>query len=118
MDGYQDRIVLGDGVWIDETYASDTELAHGYGQAGKRGLSKQKPCVAVAIDARKDPAAVACGHGKPSTRGTREAMGSRIEPARPSSTTGGGRTAGWSATSQRSPSPTRPTCVTRCISSA
>ena len=40
VDGYQERIVLRDRVWIDETYISDTDLTHGYGEARKRGLSK------------------------------------------------------------------------------
>ncbi len=31
VDGCQGRIVLRDRVWIDETHASDTDLAHGYG---------------------------------------------------------------------------------------
>ena len=39
MHGYQDGVVPGDRVWIDETLSSDTDLAHGYGQARKRGLS-------------------------------------------------------------------------------
>ena len=37
VNGYQDGIVPGDRVWIDEAHASDTDLAHGYGQARKRG---------------------------------------------------------------------------------
>ena len=80
VDGYQDRIVLRDRVWIDEIYVNDTDLSHGYGQARKRGLSKQKLCIAVAIDVHKNPAAVVCGHGKPSTRRVREAMEPRIAP--------------------------------------
>lgn len=32
--GYQDRIVLRDTVWVDETYISDTDLSKGY--AGRR----------------------------------------------------------------------------------
>ena len=39
VHGYQDGVVPGDRVWIDETLSSDTDLAHGYGQARKRGLS-------------------------------------------------------------------------------
>jgi hypothetical protein len=64
VDGYQDCIILRDRVWIDETYINDTDLAHAFGQARKRGLSKQKLCIAVAIDACKN--ALVVGHGKPS----------------------------------------------------
>lgn len=74
MDGYQNRIVLRGCAWIDETYVSDTDLSKGYGQARKRGLSKQRLCIAVGIDARKEPVAVVCGHGKPSTARIRKAM--------------------------------------------
>ena len=68
VDGYQDRLVLRDRVWMDETYITDTDLTHGYGEAGKRGLSKQKLCIVVAIDIHKNPVARVCGHGKPSSR--------------------------------------------------
>ena len=78
VDGYQDRIVLRDRVWIDETYVSDTDLSHGYGQAKKRGLSKQKLCIAVAIDVHKNPVAVVCGHGKPSTKRIKAALGGHL----------------------------------------
>lgn len=79
VDGYQERTVLRDRVWIDETYVNDTDLAHGYGEARKRGLSKQKLCIAVAIDVHKEPYAVVCGHGKPSSKRAREAFGGHID---------------------------------------
>lgn len=78
VDGYQDRIVLRGRVWIDETYVNDTDLSKGYGQARKRGLSKQKICIAVGIDSRKEPVAVVCGHGKPSSARIRAALGGHI----------------------------------------
>lgn len=46
--------------WRQRVFAT----VDGYGQARKRGLSKQKLCIAVAIDACKH--ALAVGHGKPS----------------------------------------------------
>ena len=93
VDGYQDRIVLRDLVWIDETYVNDTDLHLGYGVARKRGLSRQKVCIAVAIDVHKNPVAVVCGRGKPSSaRGWGRSAG--ISPRGAwSSTTGRGRTA-------------------------
>ena len=56
----------------------DTDLTHGYGQARKRGLSSQQLCIAVGIDIFKNPYAVVCGHGKPSTRRIRDAFGGHI----------------------------------------
>lgn len=78
VSGYQDRIVLRGRVWIDEVYVNDTDLSKGCGQARKRGLSKQKICIAVAIDASKNPVAVVCGHGKPSTKRIKAALGSHL----------------------------------------
>ena len=78
VDGYQDRIVLRDRVWIDETYLVDTDLTHGFGQARKRGLSGQKVCMAVAIDVHKNPVAVVCGHGKPTSKRIRDGLESHI----------------------------------------
>jgi len=79
VDGYQDGIVLRDRIWIDETYINDTDLTHGYGEAKKRGLSKQKLCIAVAIDVHKNPVAVVCGHGKPSTKRMKDRLLSHLE---------------------------------------
>ena len=78
VDGYQDRIVLRDLVWIDETYVNDTDLHLGYGVARKRGLSRQKVCIAVAIDVHKNPVAVVCGRGKPGSARVLGALGGHI----------------------------------------
>lgn len=78
VDNYQDRIMLRGRVWIDEMYIDDSELEKGPHEARKRGLSKQKICIAVGIDASKNPVAVVCGHGKPSAKRLKEALGSRI----------------------------------------
>ena len=78
VSGHRDWIVLHDTVWVDETYVNDTDLFKGYGQAKKRGLSRQKLRICVVIDVQKNPVAVACGHGKPSSARVREAMGGRI----------------------------------------
>lgn len=58
VSSYQNRIVPHDTVWVDETYINDTDLSKVYGQARKRGLSRQKLCVGVAIDIHKNPVAV------------------------------------------------------------
>lgn len=60
VDGYQDRIVLGGKVWIDEMYVTDSDLKGDPGWRPKKGLSKNKICIAVAIDARKNVVAVRC----------------------------------------------------------
>ena len=78
VDGYQDRVVLRGRAWIDETYVNDTDLSKGYGQARKRGLSRQQICIAVGIDSRKEPVAVVCGHGKPSSARIRGALKAHI----------------------------------------
>lgn len=78
VDGHRDRIVLRGRVRVDGTHANDAGLPKGYGRARKRGLSRQKPCMAAGIGARKEPVAVACGHGKPSAARIRAALGGRI----------------------------------------
>ena len=78
VGGCQDRIVLRGRVWADEACVSNTDLSKGCGQARRRGLSKQKLCMAVGIDARKEPVAVACGHGRPSAARIRAALGGRV----------------------------------------
>lgn len=74
VSGCQDRIVICSTVWVAEAYISDTDLSKGFGQTRKRGLSRQKPCICVVLDA------VVCGHGKPSSARLRDTMGGRIAP--------------------------------------
>lgn len=80
VSGYQDRIVLRDTVWVDETYVNDTDISKGYGQARKRGLSSQRLCICVAIEIHKNPVAVGCGHGKPGSARARKAVGGSMAP--------------------------------------
>lgn len=79
IDGYQEKIVLKERIWIDEIYITDTDLEKGFGQAKKRGLSKQKICIAVAIDIHKNPVAIVCGHGKPSSKRITDTLENHIE---------------------------------------
>ena len=74
VDGYQNDLMLRDLIWIDETYVVDTDLTKGYGQARKRGLSKQQICIVAAIDVHKNPIAIACGHGKPSSKRIKDGL--------------------------------------------
>ena len=78
IDGYQDRIVLRDKVWIDEMYVTDSDLRGEPGWRPRRGLSRNKIRIAVAIDAHKNVVAVRCGHGKPSARRIKDALRSHI----------------------------------------
>lgn len=80
LTGYQDRFVLCDTVWVDKIHFIDTDLSRAYRQACKQGLSRQKLCICVAIDIHKNPVAVVCGHGKPSSARVRKVMGGRIAP--------------------------------------
>ena len=113
VSGHRGRIVPRGRAWIDGTHVNDTDPSKGYGQARRRGPSRQKPCTLVAIDVRKSPTAAACGHGKPGSARVGSALAGRLPRAAPSSTTGGGPTAGPSPTAAASRSPTGPTAATR-----
>ena len=80
IDGYQDRLVLSGRVWIDELYLADSDIVRGCDFVQKRGLSKNKICVAVAIDAFKNAVVVTCGHGKPSSKRINDALLAHIAP--------------------------------------
>ena len=80
VDGYQDRLVLSGRVWIDEPCPTDSDVVRSADFVQKRGLSKSKICIAVAIDAFKNAVAVICGHGKPSSKRIKEALLSHIAP--------------------------------------
>jgi transposase-like protein len=79
VDGYQDRLKLSGRIWIDELYLTDSSLERVADWKPKRGLSKDKLCIAVAIDARKNVVVVVCGHGKPSTKRIKDALLDHIE---------------------------------------
>ena len=67
VGGWQDKVVLSGRVWIDEMYFSDTRIEREEGAMRKRGLSKDKVCVVVAIDSWGKAMAVVSENGKPST---------------------------------------------------
>jgi len=79
VDDYQKQTMLKKRVWIDETYVEDSSLLSQPDWKPKRGLSKNKICIAVAIDVFKNPYAVICGHGKPSTKRIKEAFRGHIQ---------------------------------------
>ncbi|MCR0152053.1 IS1595 family transposase [[Clostridium] innocuum] len=66
VNSYQDTVILKDTVWIDETYINDALILQNDNSKKKKGLSKQKICIVVAIDCYKNIYASVCGHGKPS----------------------------------------------------
>lgn len=80
VDGCQDRLVLHGRVWIDELYLTDSDIVRSADYSPKRGLSKNKVCVAEAIDTFKNAVAVVCGHGKPSSKRMKDALLSHIAP--------------------------------------
>lgn len=79
VSDYQKRTMLKKRVWIDETYLEDSALLSQPDWQPKRGLSKNKICIAVAIDVFKNPYAVICGHGKPSSKRIKDALQNHIE---------------------------------------
>ena len=60
-------------------YFEDTGVEHEPGKPRKRGLSKDKACVVVAIDSRKQALAIASENGKPSTKRINKALKRHIE---------------------------------------
>lgn len=67
-------------VWIDETYITDPAVVKANEGKQKRGLSKQKICVIVAIDEEKHILALVGENGKPNSRRVLSALKDRIEP--------------------------------------
>lgn len=61
-------------VWIDEMYFEDTRVEREPGAPRRRGLSKDKVCVVVAIDSYKQAMAVVSENGKPSTKRINKAL--------------------------------------------
>ena len=80
VNGYQGHLKLYERVWLDETYIDDYSIIHNPFDKRKRGLSRDKICIVVAIDIYKNMVAVICGHGKPSSRRIRKALESHIVP--------------------------------------
>lgn len=80
VNSYQDKIILKDRIWIDETYISDALILQNDESIKKRGLSKQKICIVVAIDCYKNIYASVCGHGKPTKARIYKTLKNHIQP--------------------------------------
>lgn len=80
IDDYQNHLKLFKRIWIDETYIDDYSIMHNPFEKRKRGLSKDKICIVVAIDIYKNMVAVICGHGKPSSRRIYKALRDHVIP--------------------------------------
>lgn len=78
VNKYQEKAYLRDTVWIDETYINDYVILHEDQNRKKRGLSKQKICIIVAIDIHKNIYACICGNGKPSKTKVYKALSNHI----------------------------------------
>ena len=74
LRGHQDPIVLGDLVWIDETYVSEkrSKLILKAGGSRLKGLSRNQRCVYCATDG-KAATLIVGGVGKPSKKGAANA---------------------------------------------
>ena len=70
LRGYQDSILLGDLVWIDETYVSEkrSKLVRKADGSKLKGLSRNQRCVYCATDG-KAATLIVGGAGKPSMKG-------------------------------------------------
>ena len=79
VNKYQEQTVLKKRIWIDEAYVADSSLLSQPDWKPKRGLSKNKICIVVAIDVFKNPYAVICGHGKPSAKRIKDALLGHIQ---------------------------------------
>ncbi len=78
VDGHRGRNVPRGRVRADGTHADDADPSEGYGRARKRGPSKRRPCMAVGVDARREPVAAVCGRGEPAAAYTGEGESSRM----------------------------------------
>lgn len=79
VSGWQDKIMLSGRVWIDEMYFEDTRIEREPGKPKRKGLSKDKVCVVVAIDSYKRALAIASENGKPSTGRINKALKKHIK---------------------------------------
>ena len=80
LRGFQDSIMLGDLVWIDETYVGvlRPDLSLRDDGKRKRGLSENQICVCTATDG-KAATLIVNGKGKPSAERVLEAYGPHIQ---------------------------------------
>lgn len=64
VSGYQDRTVLRDTVWVDESYINDTTSPRATGSPASAAYSTRDSAPASPSTFKMNPDAVACGHGK------------------------------------------------------
>lgn len=79
VGGWQDRVVLSGRVWIDEMYFADTAAPRPEAGRRRRGLSRDKVCVVVAIDSWGRALALVSENGKPSTARINAALRGHIK---------------------------------------
>lgn len=79
VSGWQDHVVLSGRVWIDEMYFEDTRVGREPGAPRKRGLSRNKVCVVVAIDSWGQALAVVSENGKPSAKRINKALSRHVK---------------------------------------
>lgn len=64
VSGYQNRTVLRDTVWVDESYINDTTSPRATGSPASAAYSTRGSAPASPSTFKMNPDAVACGHGK------------------------------------------------------
>ena len=79
VDGYQERLVLRGRVRVAGIYVPDSTVLRGPDWKPRRGLSKEKLCVALTVDAHKNAVAADSGHGKPTSERIKDALHAHIE---------------------------------------
>lgn len=79
VSGWQDNALLSGRVWIDEMYFSDPRVTKERdSRKAKRGLSKEKICVVVAIDSERKALALVSENGKPTAHRISNALEKHI----------------------------------------
>lgn len=81
LQGSQDRIVLSDKVWLDETYYAVLMRDREQNDRGEnlRGLSRNQICIGVATD-RKHTVCFVEGYGRPSQKSSYDTFHNHIAP--------------------------------------
>ncbi len=76
---WQSKAKLSGTVFIDEIYVPDSIRPKSHFGPNRRGLSKDKCCIFVAIDANMSMVASFVGHGSPTSKEISEALGGHLE---------------------------------------
>ena len=76
----QDRVRLSGVVWFDEIYTFDWLQPRDHFHKGKRGLSKRKISIILAVDQYKNMVLFAAGRGTPTSQRVLDCLGPHVSP--------------------------------------